>query len=786
MIDAVGPARGVDAGGRTAWWAVPRDPGALVALAIGLLAAWPLLTRPGLPTLTDTEMHVYRAQQVEQSLRDGVLYPRWAPDLYYGYGYPVFNYYSPLTYHLAAWYSLASGTDAVAGIKAVAVLGFLVGAVGMYGLVRDRWHATAGVVAAIAFTLAPYVLYIDPHARGDIPEFFALSLAPLAMWAASRMLRTGAWRDVARAAVVVTVVILSHPLMALVVTGLTVAWMGWEFALGTGAEARAELARRQRWGRMALAVGLGLGGAAVLWIPALLERNAVHLQNVAGPGFFDFHQHFLSMREVFGPSAVMDFGATESRFVFNLGVAQWVLAGLGLLTGFHPRLRRRATYFFALAAVAMVYLMLPASTQLWETFRPLSLFQFPSRFLGPASVVLAVLAGAATAWGVLLTRRWMVLLVGGLAVLGCYVAALPLMVPKPWGEFGPVSTRRVLQVELDGRARGTTSGDEFLPASVVYAPGPTESLIRSYGEGTVDKVDREALPPGTEVSVLAHAAAHDEFLVRAPVAFVLRVLTFHFPGWTATVDSQSVPIAATEPDGFISVEVPAGEHRVQVRLLNTSAQWLGWAVSAAAWAIIGWLWVVGRRSAALVSSKVTWLSPMGAAALLAFLAAGGVFREVANSRGWLNVTSTGEQVLVAEREYRARLDNNLGLLAFDLDGQRFRPGEAVGITLYWKAFGPVPGNYQVYVHLFGPDGKLWGQSDKLNPAGFPTSRWPDDRYVRDEHEARLLPDAPQGEYRIVVGMWDHVTGLRLNAWTPEGDPLGDGIPLPVTLSVGGA
>ena len=25
-------------------------------------------------------------------------YPRWAPDYFLGYGYPVFNYYSPLTY----------------------------------------------------------------------------------------------------------------------------------------------------------------------------------------------------------------------------------------------------------------------------------------------------------------------------------------------------------------------------------------------------------------------------------------------------------------------------------------------------------------------------------------------------------------------------------------------------------------------------------------------------------------------------------------------------------------
>ena len=131
-------------------WAGRVDPGLWVALAIALAAAWPFLTRPSLVTYTDAEMHVYRAAQVEASLRAGVLYPRWAPDFYYGYGYPVFNYYSPLTYHLAAWYSLLTGTDVVAGTKFVLVLGYLLASFGIYLFVRDRWGGVPGAVASVA------------------------------------------------------------------------------------------------------------------------------------------------------------------------------------------------------------------------------------------------------------------------------------------------------------------------------------------------------------------------------------------------------------------------------------------------------------------------------------------------------------------------------------------------------------------------------------------------------------------------------------------------------------
>ena len=69
------------------------DPGLLVAAALALIAAWPFLARPGLPQFTDAEMHVYRAGEVLASLRAGVLWPRWAPDFYYGYGYPYYTGY---------------------------------------------------------------------------------------------------------------------------------------------------------------------------------------------------------------------------------------------------------------------------------------------------------------------------------------------------------------------------------------------------------------------------------------------------------------------------------------------------------------------------------------------------------------------------------------------------------------------------------------------------------------------------------------------------------------------
>ncbi|MCA9954230.1 MAG: hypothetical protein KC434_05895, partial [Anaerolineales bacterium] len=76
------------------------DWGYLVVLAMALFALWPFLSRSALPQETDAELHIFRLAELSSLLRGGEWYPRWAPNFYYGYGYPIFNYYAPLTYYL--------------------------------------------------------------------------------------------------------------------------------------------------------------------------------------------------------------------------------------------------------------------------------------------------------------------------------------------------------------------------------------------------------------------------------------------------------------------------------------------------------------------------------------------------------------------------------------------------------------------------------------------------------------------------------------------------------------
>ena len=764
------------------------DPGLVVALLTATFAAWPLLTRPGLPTNTDADLHIYRTQQIMAAWEHRVLYPRWAPDFAFGFGYPVFNYYAPLTYYLGAAHGRFFGGP-VAGVKFVLVMSAYLGAAGMYLFVRDHWNSVAGVVGAAAFALAPYTVYIDPHARGDSPETFALALAPLLLWAFARLRRTASPGDLVLAAVVLAALILSHNLMALIFFGLLLAWLAWDVFFGqmflrawiVDESLSTRAARGKVIASLAGAVALGIGLAAFMWLPAVVERDAIQFRNVAGGEgtYFDFRRYFVDVRELFAPALIFDLGATQMRFNRSVGTAQWILGALGLLTVFLPRTRRLSALFFAFAALALIYMILPASVQMWEAVPPLAFLQFPTRLLGPAAVVLGILAGAAVSWAdaVHLAWRFKRVAFGALAVAACAASAMPLTYPPPWPDFGPVSAQRILENELAGIGIGTTSANDFLPVGVTVVPAPQASLIDSYRAGAVDKINRRTLPAGTQVQVLEHGPQHDRFFVAGVAGFILRPYTFYWPGWTAYVDGEQVPIEIANPDGWITFAVPAGTHDVLLRLEDTAPRQVGWALSALSLAalVVLALWRIRlplerptheplERSAAALLSLVV-LSALGA-------------RYAADQTGWWRVRSTDHTVLVAQHQRYAALENDVALLAFDLPQPTARPGDEIPVTLYWKALTPASLDLRVYVHFIGPDGQLWGQSDKWNPADFPMTRWPLDYYVRDEHRATLQPDAPPGEYFVQVGLWNSDTDERMRVLDAKGRPTyADGIVL---------
>jgi hypothetical protein len=750
------------------------DVSLVAVLAMVALALWPFLSRPGLPRFTDAELHVYRLAELARLVSAGELYPRWAPNFYFGYGYPIFNYYAPLSYYAGLPVALLAWWDAVDGVRSAFMLSMLTGTLGSFLFVRSHWGSPAGLVAAAAYSFAPYVLYVDPHARGDLAESLAIGLFPLALYAVDRLRAANAWSWLV-AAGLVAAVILSHNLLALVSFALLLAYALWECA--GSEESRTVCGLRLG----ALAAGVGL--AAFFWLPVAFEQNAVNLESLIGPGgHFDYRNHFLSLAQLLAPPSRLDWGASEPAFPLQLGFVQWLLALLGVALLALKKVRaRRTTAFFALAAAVLLIMMLPLSTPVWETIPLLPYLQFPWRLLGPMAPVLAILAGAGARTLALTVAgplaRWLPALLVALLV----VASFPYLQAPPWpGDEWDTSAWGVLAQELQGRWLGTTSTADFVPATVDVIPGPTEQLLEDIRAGeAADRVNRVTLPEGTAVRGEALRPLHTRYHVATDTAFPLRLYQFAFPGWEVRLDDEAIATEIGTPEGFLVVLLPAGEYVVDVELVATPAQRAAWLISAGSLlAVAASALLLHRHGYRQPAVAADWDKGPAAASrgvLVSVLAAGLLYAVLANA-AWLHVHSTGFQAIPAQRELFASFDGEIALIGLDAP-QDTRAGRALQVTLYWKAQRPITDSYQVFVHLNGPDGRVLAQSDKLNPGEFPTRRWPLDRYVRDQHRLVVPVDLPPGSYRLTAGLWLQAEERRLPVAGSEGAPVGDVVTL---------
>jgi len=113
------------------------------------------------------------------------------------------------------------------------------------------------------------------------------------------------------------------------------------------------------------------------------------------------------------------------------------------------------------------------------------------------------------------------------------------------------------------------------------------------------------------------------------------------------------------------------------------------------------------------------------------------------------------------------LDGKVRLLGYDLDAESYKPGEVIGLTLYWQALMPMEEDYTVFTHLLGPynpltNGPLWGGYDsRLGGGTYPTTVWEAGEIVIDEYGIPIQAEAPPGEYQLEIGMYRLVTMERL-------------------------
>ncbi|MBP7964298.1 MAG: hypothetical protein KA003_20110, partial [Caldilineaceae bacterium] len=382
-----------------------------LTLALSLFAVAPFAQPGYFWGANDARHHVYFLFEFNRVFADGMWWPRWSPDFAFGYGYPFFNIYGPFSHFLAEGL-LLSGFSYTGAIEAVFGLSVVASAAAMFLFVRDwvgdRVGNRAGLIAALVYTYMPYHLLVL-YVRGNLAESMAFVWLPLALWSFRRaVLGQAGWRPawgwVMGAAVSYAGLMLTSNLVIVLFTPLLAAYILLLMVQKSRAKKSDFLQKSDFWAipRSALSPALaglwGLGLSAIFWLPMVLERKYVRVDQWFD-GRYDFRDDFLSFFQLFSPR--WGFGVSQAGpgdpIGFQIGVMPTVLAILGLLLVWRMRhaLRWEAA-LLALAGTVAAFLGLQMAAPLWDL--PiiggiLQSAQFPWRWMPVTVVAVSVLAG---------------------------------------------------------------------------------------------------------------------------------------------------------------------------------------------------------------------------------------------------------------------------------------------------------------------------------------------------------------------------------------------------------
>ncbi len=561
-----------------------------VALIVALsVFAWaPLVGPPYFLDAHDAPHSVFFLNEFDQAIRDGVPYPRWGVDFALGYGYPLFNIYSTLAFYVAEIFHLL-GAGLTAAVKLTYVLAFVLSGLTMYAFAKRVLGAQAGVLAGIVYVYVPYHL-LDIYVRSAFAEFFAFIFLPLILLLFHELVEKRDARHLVLAALAYAGLFLTHAATAFIFSILLVPYVAFlilsRFRVRpTNPELHpGRVSIRADCGQLLQLVGLSLGAAALalalssIFLLPMLTEKAYVAESQWTQGSFGYAKHFVYPSQLLSPFWGYGYAgeALQDEMSLQLGVLATMLAVVGTVYSLWKGARSRGQIaFFLVASLVIILAMMPVALPVWETLPLAAFVQFPWRLLGLAALVISFLSGSAIhAWSgesSLEERCWQPTL--GVLLLVVVLASYGYTLP----EYTSPSTRSEQPVAVIDFESLYPPDRVGMTAWVTEQPHDTPLVEQYLAAEPLTKA--RALAEAATVEMLRHGAVSEEIQVDSPAGTEVQFYTYFFPGWRGYVDGQEVEIHPAGPHGLIALQVPLGEHHVEIRFGDTPVRVFGTAIS---------------------------------------------------------------------------------------------------------------------------------------------------------------------------------------------------------------
>ena len=129
------------------------------------------------------ETQAARIIEYKLNLENGIFPPKIAPNMSFGMGYPIFNYYAPTPYLITTFINYL-GLDTASSIEVSFFLALIYAFLGMFIFLKKNYDPLISLVGALVFVSSTYFA-TDIFVRYNLSETWFFASMPLAFWALS-------------------------------------------------------------------------------------------------------------------------------------------------------------------------------------------------------------------------------------------------------------------------------------------------------------------------------------------------------------------------------------------------------------------------------------------------------------------------------------------------------------------------------------------------------------------------------------------------------------------------
>lgn len=555
----------------------------LLLLTLSGLIIWPIF-QAGYFSHHD-DLQVMRIYEMRRCFEDLQIPCRWVPDMGFGNGFPLFNYYGVLPYYIGATLSYFLGY--IGAAKALFLIPLVGGGLLMYILGKELFGKVAGLATAVLFMFAPYRA-LDSYVRGAIAESFGIALAPLMFAFSLRLIRKKSPSNFIGFALSTGLFLLCHNIMTLYFLPVLILWLIFWMVME----------RSKSYLTVFGALVLGISLASFFLVPAFVEKSLVQTETLTRFGL-DFRAHYVGIGQLFLDNS-WGYGASEygphDTISFQIGWPHWMLATLSVILAilvlvFKNNSKRlslfnlnnqssflKNTYllgFLSIIFLLTVFLMHNRSIFIWDNLSLLQFSQFPWRLLSLTIFTVSLMGG----FLVFIFKGRFNYVIAGVIILITIILNWNFFKPQ---HFYPNLTDQEKTSGILWRIQQQAGILDYLPK--------TAEEPKDVAPKTPEVISGEA-----EVTSLNNRSNKWDFNAKVFKKANIEVPVFDFPNWDVFVNSKEFEHSHRNRLGRIRIDLPPGEYKVAGELTNTPIRTFADALTIIAGVILIGIVIYGKK-----------------------------------------------------------------------------------------------------------------------------------------------------------------------------------------------